>query len=109
MNDQVKKQWIKALLSGEYVQGQNRLCQAGERYDYFCCLGVLTDLYIREHDDVEWSLYDKIYYSKSKTEEESLYLPKEVEQWADIDQTEQQKLMVLNDSGYSFEKIAKEI
>lgn len=37
---QVYDLWIKALRSGEYKQGRNRL----KRRDRFCCAGVLCDL-----------------------------------------------------------------
>jgi len=49
MNQQIKQRWIEALKSGEYQQGHEAL-----RYDNkFCCLGVLTDLYIKEHG-LQW-------------------------------------------------------
>ena len=46
MNKRVKKKWIKALGSGNYIKGQGYLWM--EDKDEYCCLGVLTDLYIRE-------------------------------------------------------------
>jgi len=52
MNPQVKQKWIDALRSGEYEQAKFTLkCEYG-----YCCLGVLTDLYIQEND-LEW-VYD---------------------------------------------------
>lgn len=39
LND-VAKEWVKALRSGEYTQGREWL----RRSDNFCCLGVLCDL-----------------------------------------------------------------
>ena len=49
MNQQIKQRWIEALKSGEYQQGYEAL-----RYNNkFCCLGVLTDLYIKEHG-LQW-------------------------------------------------------
>lgn len=41
MKKRLKKQWIKALRSGEYKQGQHRLRSSK---DEFCCLGVLCDI-----------------------------------------------------------------
>lgn len=40
MNPEWKEKWIKALRSGEYEQGVNRLKRDGK----FCCLGVLCDI-----------------------------------------------------------------
>ena len=45
LDAQVKKDWLKALRSGNYTQG--RLClraQQKDSPDKFCCLGVLLDL-----------------------------------------------------------------
>ena len=40
MKKEIKEQWVKALRSGDYVQGTGHL-----RLDNsFCCLGVLCDL-----------------------------------------------------------------
>ena len=49
MNQQIKQRWIEALKSGKYQQGHEALC----RNNTFCCLGVLTDLYIKEHS-LQW-------------------------------------------------------
>ena len=48
MKKSIMKKWVKALRSGEYAQGKYALCYAGKEYDYFCCLGVLTDLYMQD-------------------------------------------------------------
>jgi len=40
MKDVTKEQWVAALRSGKYKQGQSALQQDGK----FCCLGVLCDL-----------------------------------------------------------------
>lgn len=50
MNKRVKKLWIKALEGGQYKQTTGclrRLGKVGVKPSY-CCLGVLTNLYIRE-------------------------------------------------------------
>lgn len=52
MNAAVKKQWVEALRSGEYAQGQNHLRQVVRGRDQFCCLGVLCDLYTQEFPEV---------------------------------------------------------
>ncbi len=43
MNKAIKKKWLRALRSGEYVQGRNQLVTEGVNYDKFCCLGVLVN------------------------------------------------------------------
>ena len=38
-------EWVKALRSGDYIQGEERLCK--ETHDgklHFCCLGVLAEI-----------------------------------------------------------------
>ena len=46
MNKRIKKKFIKALESGNYTKGQGYLWM--EDKDEYCCLGVLTDIYIKE-------------------------------------------------------------
>ena len=51
MNDAVKQKWVEALRSGKYRQAKQRLhLEDGS----MCCLGVLCDLYIKEHPNAEW-------------------------------------------------------
>jgi hypothetical protein len=41
--------WLNALRSGEYRQGKNRLCTVSlNGTKSFCCLGVLSDLAVKE-------------------------------------------------------------
>jgi len=45
MNLEIKKQWLEALRSGRYKQGQQALCRESDFGKYtYCCLGVLCDL-----------------------------------------------------------------
>lgn len=44
MNEKIKQRWVKALRSGKYKQGKGVLCDKDRNT---CCLGVLTDLYIK--------------------------------------------------------------
>ena len=48
MNKQVKERWIKALRSGKYKQGQHLLVSNDLDKKYYCCLGVLCQLYATE-------------------------------------------------------------
>lgn len=74
MKKRIKKKWLKALRSGEYIQGEGQLCVPPEMPDpsnehgnkvpdpdgdySFCCLGVLTNLYYlekgEEFPESEW-------------------------------------------------------
>lgn len=52
MNPEIKKQWATALRSGNYKQGEYQL----KRKDEYCCLGVLCDIYQKEHgQDACWN------------------------------------------------------
>ena len=50
MKPEIKAKWVAALRSGEYQQGVGRLREENQ----FCCLGVLCDLYQKEHPDADW-------------------------------------------------------
>lgn len=57
-NKEVLRRWINELRSGEYKQATGALrktnvnAATGEKENTFCCLGVLTDMWIREHPDL---------------------------------------------------------
>jgi hypothetical protein len=97
MNPQIKQKWVSALLSGEYQQTQNRL-----RTDNgFCCLGVLCDLYGKENN-VEWELgCGNLYQFQGNYGT----LPSSVVEWSSLEDRGT-TLIVLNDSGKTFEEIA---
>lgn len=111
MNPEVKQKWIKALKSGKYQQGNAKLCQRikkndnPEQYTYgYCCLGVLTELFLEEFPgklSEEWvnntilnSKPGTIAYDQSKryilndvymSDTEATYLPYSVQKWADLE------------------------
>lgn len=87
MNPKVKEQWIAALESGNYQHGQNHLCQVNDGVTKHCCLGVLTDLYLKETGIGYWQKYEDgtLYFILPNKLPERAYLPKEVADWADID------------------------
>lgn len=80
MNERVKRLWLKALRSGEYKRGTAYL-KNGNR---FCCLGVLCDLYLKEHPEAEWSRLDGCNSSCISTDEDThnAVLPVIVREWA---------------------------
>lgn len=55
MNKDLKKKWIKALLSGKYKQGQYRLYEDNK----YCCLGVLCKISNLGHFDSEGNYVNK--------------------------------------------------
>jgi hypothetical protein len=76
MNVNVKEKWVKALRSNEYTQGKNYLNCCGK----YCCLGVLTDLYLKETTQ-EWEEPNaRIKAFDGRT----CVLPKIVQQWAGL-------------------------
>ena len=124
MNSQVKEKWVAALRSGEYQQGINSL----RSNQGFCCLGVLCDLYAKEHNE-NWEYVNA--YSEQTTkakdswyfDEERQFLPWKVMNWAGIEDEnpevkivdedgnvlEYEILSYMNDMGKSFSSIADTI
>jgi len=83
MNPEVKKKWVEALKSGKYKQGQRALHLKTSDGSFFCCLGVLCDLYIKNvRTDVKWESEE--HSEKQRVFGEVVYLPKEVKEWADL-------------------------
>lgn len=54
MKPEIKQRWIEALCSGAYQQTQGEL-RSVQQPDCYCCLGVLTDLYLRDTQQ-DWML-----------------------------------------------------
>jgi hypothetical protein len=114
MNQDIKRQWLDALTSGEYQQTQFNL-HTDEGY---CCLGVLVDLYLKAHGmewqrDVDESSTECCVYGISYSTYPILLtetLPTCVANWAGIilnGNDDLQRVMNWNDSGdYSFKEIA---
>jgi hypothetical protein len=114
MNSEVKAKWIAALRSGEYEPGRGELRSVS---NCFCCLGVLCDLYQKEHPEVEWVVanHDKRVYEFNR---QSQVPPLSVwKEWAQMNEANpvvsltnspytQGSLAGMNDFGDSFETIA---
>jgi hypothetical protein len=130
--------WLNALLSGEFPQGAGRLCilPPGSDEDTpqsnnpgevdgdvimntlrtgYCCLGVAAEVAVRAGVDVEVTTTHLIDRRIVKHYDAyDAYLPDKVVQWLgfqmsnpDVDRW--RSLAMLNDSGVSFEDIAKVI
>lgn len=106
MDPKLKREWVKALRSGEYEQGTSALCRKGK----FCCLGVAYDVLV----DGEWerssaSAYADTWGVPSGSGTHNAWLPGDVAR--DIGLYDgvsdyQGVLMAMNDRGDSFAEIA---
>jgi hypothetical protein len=116
INPEVKRKWVAALRSGEYRQGEGALHNLDTDGNHrFCCLGVLTDLAIKDGVVEDWALGNK---ANLQCEGQVAYLPEPVAIWAVGDPLlalcdfhvevagEHNTLAGCNDDGYTFEQIA---
>lgn len=110
MIEAIKERWICALRGDLYKQGTGQLVKDG----HFCCLGVLSDLYIADHDGVTWD--DPMF------KDDWEILPPKVAEWAglgmfntnpevemydeEFEDTYSETLADVNDGGYDFSFIA---
>ena len=110
------RRWIKALRSGEYVQGDGVLCRdpRGSSYSRFCCLGVLCDISPR----VEWvgnDLSDRdehllaVYNPSYGFGESVVALPQGLLEEIGLSHGREWVLMGMNDQGCNFRDIADRI
>lgn len=78
MNQDVKRKWVRALKSGKFEQ----TVEALKDNEGYCCLGVLCELYQKEHPQTsfKWTWYeDRYHFGKEQS-----YLPKAVQKWAGL-------------------------
>lgn len=100
----IQEKWIAALESGEYQQTKHRLHDE----EGFCCLGVLCDLYIKEHTTAAWvedPAGRRWVFADPETKTGDL-LPASVVVWAGLNATNPDGLAYRNDNGVSFSEIA---
>ena len=125
MDKFVKDIWVKALRSGEYVQGEGKLHYTSiEGNDKFCCLGVLCDIAYqqgiveRDYSQGDEPDEDKVHSYDSQ----ECFTPTSVVEWAGLEKADPSvgslaeyggrviSLVDLNDEfHYSFDKIADRI
>ena len=79
MKADVKKLWLKALRSGKYRQGRDRLRTKTNGY---CCLGVLCDVYRKTTKTGKWVQTDQLWNFEGR----SGVLPYKVRRWAGLKQ-----------------------
>ncbi len=112
MNKRIKKLWVAALLSGEYLQGAGNLRnQDPLGNEVFCCLGVLCNLHAREHPEIAAAQTSKTKYMGN-----SQFPSWEVYAWANLSSSTtvkignvQDTLDEHNDNRKTFKQIAKAI
>jgi len=118
------KKWVKALRSGDYPKGIEFLCREDEISGdlKYCCLGVACDV-LTESDWVKYP--DSTAWSIGKYEEFGMLSTHDLAGWQWVETTSfpsmatlksmgldaiyAQKLAELNDSGWSFKRIANKI
>lgn len=99
MKKRLKNQWIKALRSGEYKQGRQRLRSSKEE---FCCLGVLCDIGL----DTDWVL-DAARGDWGISRRETFGMPSDLDlQALGLPSLAAWDLARLNDGGRPFSEIA---
>lgn len=90
MDTEIKRKWVEALRSGEYMQAQGKL----RRSDGYCCLGVLCDvtgIELDEYGTPENQKWDGFYESLMGEH---------------IGREQRDVLMDMNDGGAPFTEIA---
>ena len=109
MNKRIKKLWVAALRSGEYMQGPDRIRSEDNK---FCCLGVLCNLHAQAFPKIA-----------AKETEATIYMgwsgwaAPEVENWAGLRRLpsfvtingRRMNLGQHNDNGATFAQIADAI
>lgn len=117
MKKNVAKKWISALRSGSYKQIRNTLKKVkNNQEESFCALGVLCDIYQKEHP--KKPLLETKTYERTKTGNVVAIggttdtLPDKVQKWAGLERGDVflhsagSCIPELNDRGVSFKKIA---
>ena len=110
MNPEIKEEWLAALRSGEYEQGQ---CQLRTEDNAFCCLGVLSDIMTKKNPDIHWIRDKNIWKIIDDSGCSGEILTDRIASAAGLAHLDPRlhgtKLSSMNDSGYTFEHIANVI
>ena len=116
MKKEIMEKWVNALRSEEYKQGQGNLCDSKNR---FCCLGVLTELFIQEKN--KNTKNGKLKYGWEEKngfltfEGEELVLTNKVMKWSGMktnsgiiknNSLKDESLAIMNDKYFSFKDLA---
>ena len=96
------KEWVKALRSGEYEQGRGYLCANGA----WCCLGVLHDI---AHDGYWYSDGDSVWFAETGHPTPAAFPPPPTMNAVGLSYRQATRLAKMNDTGRTFDEIADEI
>jgi len=125
MNKDIQKLWVSALRSGEYNQrfGSLKLPEEDGWEAGHCCLGVLCELYDASEANDEGTLWSSVkkggrYGAAFEYDGDPNFPSNRVLDWAEIDKEFRENggdvtsckgrvLSQLNDSGSTFDEIAK--
>lgn len=112
-----KPAWLKALRSGQYKRTAGTLCREGEPHDSFCCLGVAADLLVLAGQG-EWQDNGELVYKGVNGSRCDATLSPSAPKWlskvldADymgaghLEESMEDRLVKMNDTGRSFNQIA---
>jgi len=116
MKKRVMNKWVKALRSGEYRQCKGSMVETNGKGDKFCCLGVLTNIYVEENGMKGFTYLEKEgwKYCTGNNDKGNGLLNEKVREWAGLNSNNGElengtDLASLNDGGKSFNTIAKVI
>lgn len=87
MNPEIRDQWIAALESGEFLQGEGCLTQiTADGTEKNCCLGVLTELAVKAGAISRVGVYQELNRARIGygAHDEKSTLPCEVRLWAGL-------------------------
>ena len=120
MKKEIAERWTKALRSGEYEQGWNKLKEKSNSGSVtHCCLGVLCEMALKDGVDMHVDVDSYTSLSRGSTvfafNECTEFLPDAVLEWSGV-KTDNgmfnhtldkgNALTDLNDGGYGFDRIA---
>jgi hypothetical protein len=74
---EARKLWADALLSGEFQQGQVRLCRVSNGRPFHCCLGVACRVFSHHESPIETEEFE----DSIKFDGRACDLPQAVERW----------------------------
>lgn len=112
MNQAIRQRLASALSSGNYPQTMILL----RDHVGYCALGVLVDLFIKDHPEYKWDVKYVDYFCRVTSTQatypmysfckHSAVLPDFVKKWAELTDVEEEDILVMNDNKYTFEQIS---